>query len=109
MESTAENAELAKQFGFTINKRALAKALKELEELEHEAREIRAKSADWEYIEKQRALARMVARRMTGNNASQSTTHSCIRNFYIPTSLYTYLCLLKCYLLGSGESLRRKL
>jgi len=50
MESTAENAELAKQFGFTINKRALAKALKELE---HEAREIRAKSADWEYIEKQ--------------------------------------------------------
>ncbi|MEM0008540.1 hypothetical protein [Thermofilum sp.] len=53
MESTAENAELAKQFGFTINKRALAKALKELEELEHEAREIRAKSADWEYIEKQ--------------------------------------------------------
>jgi methionyl-tRNA synthetase len=53
MESTAETAELAKQFGFTINKRALAKALKELEEFEHEAREIRAKSADWEYIEKQ--------------------------------------------------------
>ena len=53
MESKTEVAELAKQLGFTLNKRALAKALKELEEFECEARELRAKSADWEFIEKQ--------------------------------------------------------
>jgi len=46
-------AELAKLLGFTLNERALAEALKELEEFEREARELRARSADWEFIEKQ--------------------------------------------------------
>ena len=53
MASSSEAAEIAKQLGFTLNESALAKALKELEEFEREARELRRRSADWEFIEKQ--------------------------------------------------------
>ena len=53
MASSAEAAELAKLLGFNLNERALAEALKEFEEFEREAREIRRRSADWEFIEKQ--------------------------------------------------------
>jgi methionyl-tRNA synthetase len=53
MASSSEAAEIAKQLGFTLNESALAKALEELEEFEREARELRRRSADWEFIEKQ--------------------------------------------------------
>jgi hypothetical protein len=53
MASSSEAAEVAKQLGFTLNESALAKALEELEEFECEARELRRRSADWEFIEKQ--------------------------------------------------------
>jgi len=53
MASSSEAAEIAKQLGFNLNESALAKALKELEEFEREARELRRRSADWEFIEKQ--------------------------------------------------------
>jgi GAF domain-containing protein len=53
MASSSEAAEVAKQLGFTLNESALAKALEELEEFEREARELRRRSADWEFIEKQ--------------------------------------------------------
>jgi len=53
MASSAEAAELAKLLGFNLSERALAEALKEFEEFEREAREIRRRSADWEFIEKQ--------------------------------------------------------
>ena len=53
MAWSSEAAEIAKQLGFTLNESALAKALEELEEFEREARELRRRSADWEFIEKQ--------------------------------------------------------
>ncbi|MFZ8855225.1 MAG: hypothetical protein ACO2OQ_03560 [Thermofilaceae archaeon] len=53
MASSSEAAEIAKQLGFTLNESALAKALEELEEFEREARELRRRSAGWEFIEKQ--------------------------------------------------------
>jgi hypothetical protein len=53
MASSSEAAEIAKQLGFTLNESALAKVLEELEEFEREARELRRRSADWEFIEKQ--------------------------------------------------------
>jgi len=53
MASSSEAAEVAKQLGFTLNESALAKALEGFEEFEREARELRRRSADWEFIEKQ--------------------------------------------------------
>jgi hypothetical protein len=53
MASSSEAIELAKLLGLKLDERALAEALREHEEFEREARELRRRSADWEFIERQ--------------------------------------------------------
>ena len=51
--SVKEIVELLREMGFNVNEKAVAEDVEELEEFEREARELRCRSADWSYIERQ--------------------------------------------------------